>query len=258
MIEAYTPPVIEEDEPVFIRHAGEVRSEHLREALVRLLSFRLDNDLNHVQFMHGYGLANYRSDDYPDENRALLIEWEKQTRRVKQVASELTDLGAPTQQLISEANYWLDRGRYKHALSATQIDNWNDMLVWRWMRARAHCARSVMEFGSIYVPLSDIAFQAYFDLGLTRWPAASTGLPVERLVKAYRGGGHDEIVQAIRKWYGVAVSYVSAMSGDAQSLVDMRLWTRDPSIALSWFKSVIQADLMTLGLPARVTGIEQG
>ncbi len=256
MIEAYTPPVIEEDEPVFIRHAGEVKSDYIRETLIRLLTFRLHNDLNHVQFMHGYGLANYRSDDYPEENRALLIEWEKQTRRVKKVAEELTGLGAPTQDLVTEANYWLARGKHKHQLSSTQIDSWNDMLVWRWIRARAHCARSIMEFGSIYVPLSDLAFQTYFDLGLTRWPAASTGAPVERLVKASRAGGRDQIVESIGKWYGIGVDYVSAMSKDAQPLVDARLWTRAQSASLSWFKEIVRHDLQIIGLPTHSAKID--
>src|ERR1700680_1244537 len=151
MPEAYVPPVITEAEPVFIRHAGEVSHDEVRASLVQLLSVRLQNDLNHIQFMNGYGLAPYGDEDYPEENRALMLEWEKQTRRMRRVADELTSLGADAQEMVSEANYWLEKGAFKARLFKTSIESWADMGVWRWLRARAHRYRAMTEFGAIYV-----------------------------------------------------------------------------------------------------------
>lgn len=249
MIEAYVPPVIDEDEPVFVRHAGEVRHPEMRAALVELLTERLGNDLNHIQFMRGYGMGNYISDDWPEEHRALLLEWEKQTRRVLRVANELEALGTPPQPIVDAANYWLE-SKYKHALFATQFDSWNDMAVWRWLRARAHCARSICEFGSVYVPLNDIAFQAYFDLGLTRWPADSNGAIVERVRQICRHGGREEVRASVAKWYPLALDYIVAKQDQTERFMDMRVWTRTPAMARRWFESIVATDLQTLGLPS--------
>lgn len=248
MIETYVPPVIEENEPVFIRHSGEVVHDGIRKALVELLSFRLDNDLNHVQFMAGYGMGPYLSDEWPEEHRTLLLEWEKQTRRLHKVANELQSLGTDPQPLIAAANYWLQGGSFKQPLFATAVSSWNDMLVWRWLRARAQCARSASEFGSIYVPLNDIAFQTYFDLGLTRWPADSALAPVERVRNAYRKGARDELIDSLLKWYPIAVDYLRAGNAKSPAMLDMRLWTRPASAGLRWFERIVRRDLDYLGV----------
>lgn len=256
--EAYIPPRIEEDEPVFIRFDGEVRFDPVRAEIVDLLTFRLENDLNHVQFMGGYALAPFASQSYPEEHRAFLLEWEKQTRRVHWVARELGKLGTDPQPIIDETNYSMGGGKRKHALFATPFQDWIDVLVWRWMRARAHCARAMMEFGSIYIPLSDIAFQTYFDLGLTRWPASSSQAAIERVLEAYRLGGHDRIVEAIRKWYPLAKDYTWAEASKAERRIDMRLWIRGPDQIGPGFEEQIRTDLGVLGIPRRVLGEGQG
>lgn len=256
--EAYIPPQIEEDDPVFIRYHGEVRFEPVREAIVELLSFKLANDLNHVQFMGGYALAPYGSQSYPEEHRSFLLEWEKQTRRVNWTAGELGKLGVDPQPIIDENNYSMGGGKHKHVLFRTPFQDWTDVLVWRWMHARAMCARALMEFGSIYIPLSDIAFQTYFDLGLTRWPASSSQAAIERVLEAYRLGGHDRIVEAIGKWYPVARDYVSVDAAMAPKRIDMRLWIRGPEQVGPGFEAQIRADLLALGLNERVLNANRG
>ena len=248
MLEAYVPPVITEAEPVFIRHAGEVLHDEVRACLVQLLSVRLQNDLNHVQFMHGYGLAPYGDENYPEENRALMLEWEKQTRRMRRVADELTTLGADAQAIISEANYWLEKGKFKTRLFKTSIESWADMGVWRWLRARAHCYRAMTEFGSIYVPLSDIAFQTYFDLGLARWPESATDAPVLRVRALMRKGDREAVLKAFRKWYPMCIEYMTQNSEIEERCLDLRLCTRGLTMMRPAFERAIRGDLINIGL----------
>ncbi len=248
MPEAYVPPVITEAEPVFIRHAGEVSHDEVRTCVVQLLSVRLQNDLNHIQFMHGYGLAPYGDENYPEENRALMLEWEKQTRRMRRVADELTSLGTDAQAIISEANYWLEKGEFKTRLFKTSIESWADMVVWRWLRARAHCYRAMTEFGSIYVPLSDIAFQTYFDLGLARWPESSTDAPMLRVRALMRKGNREAVLMAFRKWYPMCIEYMTQNSEVEERCLELRLCTRGLTMMRVAFERAVRGDLRNIGL----------
>lgn len=247
-------PEIKEEETVFIRHAGEMRFPEVRAEVVELLSFRFQNELNHVQFMGGFGKAHHGHDSFVEDNRALLMEWERQTRRVRQLGSELTQLGADAQEMLDACNYSLIGGARTQSLFSTEIEDWEDMLVWRWLRARAWSYRSTVEFGSVYVPLSQYAFDQYFDLGLSRWPAASTREPVERVVKFYQSGLHERFLESLKKWYPLAHAFMQVGREKQEELVDMRVWCRPLDMAASMFESCVRDDLREVGVPARHLG----
>lgn len=248
-------PEIYEGETVFIRHAGEMRFPDVSEKVVDLLSFRFQNELNHVQFMGGFGKAHHGSESFVEDNRSLLMEWERQTRRVRKLGHELDALGAPSQMLLDEANYSLKGGRFTQPLFTTRLEDWEDMLVWRWLRARAWTYRSIVEFGSVYVPLSQFAFDQYFDLGLSRWPAGSTREPVERVIKFYQSGMHDRFIASLRKWYPLARDFVLQKKHLQEQMIDLRVWTRKLDLAIDLFDSCIKDDMREIGVPFRkITG----
>lgn len=254
MAHDFQMPEIREEKTVFIRHAGEMRFPEVREAVTELLAFRLQNELNNVQFMGGFGKAHHGRDAFVEDNRSLLMEWERQTRRVRKLATELDELGADAQALLDDCNYTLQGGTRTQPLFATELDDWEDMLVWRWLRARAWTYRSTVEFGSIYLPLSGYAFDQYMDLGLSRWPAASTREPVERVLHFYQSGMHDRFTASVKKWYPLAHSFMKQGREKQDELVDMRVWCRPLDLALSQFESCIRDDMREIGVPASKLG----
>lgn len=251
MSEEFQMPEIREDETVFIRHTGEMRFPEVHRHVLDLLSFRLQNELNHVQFMGGFGKAHHGHDSFVEDNRSLLLEWERQTRRVRKLGREIDALGGSAQALLDEANYSLEGGHLTQPLFKTELEDWEDMLVWRWLRARAWTYRSTVEFGSVYVPLSQLAFDQYFDLGLARWPAASTREPVERVVRFYQSGLHDRFISSARKWYPFALDFVRQKHQLQDELVELRVWTRKLDLALGLFESCIEDDMREIGVPHR-------
>lgn len=245
-------PTILEDETVFIRHAGELRFPDVRERVLEKLAFRFQNEMNHVQFMGGYGKAHHGDAGFVEDNRWVLMEWERQGRRVKNLGMELSDLGVNPQELVDEATYTLDGGRYKQPLFKTVIDDWEDMLVWRWLRSKAWSYRSMTEFGSVYVPLSQFAFDQYFDLGLTRWPADTNKEDANRLRRIYHSGLHDQLVASIQKWYPLARDFVTAASEHEEESIHLRVCTRTVSQVQTLFIQNIREDLRDIGLSPSV------
>ena len=180
-----------------------------------------------------------------------MLEWERQTRRVRELGQELDALEADTQGLFDEANYTLQGGAFTQPLFSTKIEDWEDMLVWRWMRARAWSCRSIVEFGSLYIPLSQLAFDQYFDLALARWPAASTKEPVERVAEFYRSGMYEPLIRALHKWYPLGLNFVSFNQEHQDELIDLRVWTRKLDLAVELFEECIKDDMRHLGVPHR-------
>lgn len=245
-------PTILEDETVFIRHAGELRFDDVREKVEHLLSFRFQNELNHVQFMDGYSKAHHGHPSFVEGNRSLLYEWERQGKRAHKLGIELDDLGVDQRGLFDEANYTLDGGRHVQPLFATLVEDWEDMLVWRWLRAQAWCYRSMVEFGSVYVPLSQFAFDQYFDLGLSRWPAGLATDAIEEVGELYRSGAYDRVVSSLQRWYPLALDFVGHGAEQQDEMIDLRVWTRELTSCRSLFEARIAADLAAVGIPARL------
>ena len=241
-------PTILEDETVFIRQAAEMRFPEVHDQVVKRLSFRFQNELNHVQFMEGYGKAHHGDSSFVEDNRSVLLEWELQARRVKKIGAELSSLGVDVQQLVDEATYTLDGGTYKQPLFKTSIDDWEDMLVWRWLRSRAWSYRSMTEFGSVYVPLSQFAFDNYFDLGLARWPARSSNESVDKLRTLHQGGLHDRLVTSIQKWYPLALEFFKPGVDDEDECLGLRVWTRSLGQVSELFEMNIEENLRDIGL----------
>ncbi len=237
---------------VFIRDATEMQDGDVRSAIIHLLHFRLQNEANHIQFMAGYGSAHHGHPSFVEGNRSLLLEWERQGHRVRKLAVELEELNADARAAFSEATYTLEGGSLVHPLFATHYTDWEDMLVWRWIRARAWCYRSMVEFGGLYVPLSQAAFQQYFDLGLSRWPAGSTTQVVERLRDLYQDDGYDRVVASVQRWYPLAWDFLSVDEDRQEDFIELRVWVRTLDLVRKLFRTRIEEDLRLLGIPPRV------
>lgn len=245
-------PTILEEETVFIRHAGEMRFDDVREKVSYLLAFRFQNELNHVQFMDGYGKAHHGHPSFVEGNRSLMYEWERQGKRVKVLGYELSELGVDHEDLFREANYTLEGGRYRQPLFTGLVEDWEDMLVWRWLRAQAWCYRSMVEFGSVYVPLSQGAFEQYFDLGLSRWPAGLSTDAISEVAEVYRSGAYDRVVASLRRWYPLALDFVGHDIEREDEMIDVRVWTRTLSSCRDLFEQRIAADMRAVGIPPRL------
>lgn len=158
----------------------------------------------------------------PEENKEAARERGLQGRRIEEIARIYDSLGGDSNAEISKGLKTLEGTVDRPVLFRTAIADWDDCLVFRYLRDRAQAAWALGYVGTDYVPFAVTVARLYMHTALgtqrpveyCRW----TTHQIVRMEERVRAGKSAVLQAALDKWYPLALALVAPEAGEAEEL----------------------------------------
>ncbi|MBM3505039.1 MAG: hypothetical protein FJX65_14340 [Alphaproteobacteria bacterium] len=186
----------------------------------------------------------------PEENKEAALERGLQGRRIEEVSGILRGIGVNPDADVAEGLKSLAGTALRPAMFATAIADWDDFLVFRYLRDRAQAAWSLGYVGTDFVPLAVVASRLYMHTALggqrpTRYCAWVTH-QLKRIAERLPAK-REKIQAAVAKWYPLALKLVVPRADEAEERAS-GVRGRGALTCEQVFVNTVTQELGTLGL----------
>ena len=216
-----------------------------RELVTGCVLQMLDIELNKVQTQTVYVL-------FPTtfENREAARERGFQGERIGEIGKLLEDLGHDAAADLMAGMSTIEGAGRRPAFFRTPIEDWDDFLMFRYLRDRARSFWALGYLGSDYVPLAVLvartfmhcAFSSPRPVSFTVW----TRHQIDRIQERVDRGGGSRLQQALSKWYPLAKAIISSANEDEEMAAGLR--NRRSTRLVELFADTVIGELGPLGL----------
>lgn len=217
-----------------------------RAALSRLLQTMLQIECNKQQVKEVY--VHFPT---PEENKEAARERGLQGRRIEEVAAILESLGTDPNPGIAEGLKAMGGTQHRPEMFRTEIADWNDFLMFRYLRDRAQAAWALGFLGTDYVPFAVTVSRLYMHAALggqrpteyCQW----TGHQLRRMQERLDAGLKDTLQASLDKWYPLALSLVADATNEDEEL-NAGVRARRAVVGEKVFVEQVTQELGALGL----------
>ncbi|MDA0369637.1 MAG: phenylacetate-CoA oxygenase subunit PaaI [Proteobacteria bacterium] len=226
-------------------HPDELAPE-ARTALARILQMLLQIECNKQQVKEVY--VHFPT---PEENKEAARERGLQGRRIEEVAAILKAIGTDPNPGIATGLKSLDGTDHRPAMFRTVVGDWDDFLIFRYLRDRAQASWAIGFLGTDYVPFAVTVSRLFMHtaLGSQRpteycdWADHQTRRMRERLDKGLK----DKLQASLDRWYPLAVALAADTTDEASELA-AGIRGRAAVVGEKVFVTKVSEELGALGL----------
>lgn len=217
-----------------------------RAALTRILLTMLQIECNKQQVKDVY--VHFPT---PEENKEAARERGLQGRRIEEIAATLERLGTDPNPGIATGLKAMDGTEHRPALFRTAIADWDDFLMFRYLRDRAQASWALGFLGTDYVPFAVTVARLYMHAALGGQRPTEycdwTAHQIRRLEERIAAGLTDKLQAALDKWYPLALALVADDSHEREEM-DAGVRGRHAVVGEKVFVDKVAAELGALGL----------
>ena len=216
-----------------------------RDHVLRVALEMLDIDLNKVQTENVYIL-------FPTtyENREAARERGHQGERIGELGELLTNLGYDPDPDLMRGMTSLEGCGRRPAFFRTPIADWDDFLMFRYLRDRARAFWALGYLGGDYLPLSVIVSKTFMHTALasgrplvyTSWSDHQT----RRIADCMKAGKRESMQKSLDKWYALAKAIIS--SPHEQEELDSGVRHRPTTRVVELFADTVINEMAAVGL----------
>jgi 1,2-phenylacetyl-CoA epoxidase catalytic subunit len=188
-----------------------------RDTLANVLQTMLQIECNKQQVKEVY--VHFPT---PEENKEAARERGLQGRRIEEVAATLNALGTDPNPGIAAGLKSLDGTAYRPAMFKTEVADWNEFLMFRYLRDRAQASWAIGFLGTDYVPFAVTVSRLYMHAALgTQRPTEYcdwTDHQLRRIRERFDASLKNDMQAALDKWYPLALAFVADTTDEAIEL----------------------------------------
>jgi len=215
-------------------------------ALANLLQTMLQIECNKQQVKEVY--VHFPT---PEENKEAARERGLQGRRIEEVAATLQALGTDPNPGIAAGLKSLEGTAHRPPMFKTEIADWNDFLMFRYLRDRAQASWAIGYLGTDYVPFAVTVSRLYMHAALgTQRPTeycAWTDHQIARMRERLDAGQKDVLQASLDRWYPIALGLVADTTNEAAEL-EHGIRGRAAVVGEKVFVEKVIAEMGALGL----------
>lgn len=219
---------------------------HARIALARVLQTLLQIECNKQQVKEVY--VHFPT---PEENKEAARERGLQGRRIEEVAAILQSIGTDPNPGIATGLKTVEGTAHRPAMFRAPIADWNDFLMFRYLRDRAQASWALGYLGTDYVPFAVTVARLFMHTALgSQRPTAYcdwTDHQIVRLRERLSNGLQDELQASLDRWYPLALALVADTAGEAAEL-EAGIRGRAAVVGEKVFVETVAAEMGALGL----------
>ena len=187
----------------------------------------------------------------PEENKEAARERGLQGRRIEEMARIHDSLGGDSNTEISKGLKTLEGTPDRQDLFRTEIANWDDCLVFRYLRDRAQAGWAIGYIGTDYVPFAVTVSRLYMHTALgtqrpveyCRW----TTHQIDRMAERVKAGKSAVMQAALNKWYPLALALIATEAGEAEEIAS-GVRGRKAIVGEKVFVETVTREMAALGL----------
>lgn len=231
----------------YLKSHPEELSGAARQHVLRVALEMLDIELNKVQTQNVYIL-------FPTtyENREAARERGHQGERIGELGELLTRLGYNPDADLMRGMTLLEGCGRRPAFFRIPIADWDDFLIFRYLRDRARAYWALGYLGGDYLPLSVIVGRTIMHTALasdrpltyTRW----TDHQIQRIAEGVKAGKGESLQKSLDKWYALAKAIISSPHEEEELASGVR--QRASTRLVELFADTVIEEMAAVGLAA--------